>query len=93
MYSKSKQTAYPGHVRANFPPQRYHSRNHTGGSPAGPAAREALDWLCGEHLGRWLPVFLGRARQAAPPPMLGEVLNALEAWLAASLQRSLYEEA
>ena len=60
---------------------------------ARPAARDALIWLCEEHLGRWLPVFLGRARQAAPPPMLGEVLNALEAWLAASLQRSLYEEA
>lgn len=60
---------------------------------AGPAAREALDWLCGEHLGRWLPVFLDRARQAAPPPMLGEALDALAVWLAASLQRSLYEKA
>ena len=60
---------------------------------AGPAAREALQWLCGEHLGRWLPVFLQRARQAGPPPELLAVLDALDVWRAASLQRSLYENA
>ena len=60
---------------------------------ARPAAREALQWLCEEHLGRWLPVFLQRARQAGPPPELLVVLDALDAWRAASLQRSLYENA
>lgn len=60
---------------------------------ARPAAREALQWLCEEHLGRWLPVFLQRARQAGPPPELLAVLDALDAWRAASLQRSLYENA
>lgn len=60
---------------------------------ARPAAREALQWLCEEHLGRWLPVFLQRARQAGPPPELLAVLHALDVWRAASLQRSLYENA
>lgn len=58
-----------------------------------PAARDALQWLCEEHLGRWLPAFLQRARQAGPPPELLAVLDALDGWRAASLQRSLYENA
>lgn len=60
---------------------------------ARPAARDALQWLCEEHLGRWLPVFLQRARQADPPPPLSAVLDALDVWCAASQQRSLYENA
>ncbi len=59
---------------------------------ARPDVRAALFWLTGEHLGRWIPLFLKRARGAAPPPALAAVLDSLEHWLHLSLQRSLYEE-
>lgn len=53
---------------------------------------EALHWLTEEHMGKWLPFFLKKARQASDSAEIDLVLTALEEWLRNSLQRSVYEK-
>lgn len=65
---------------------------HTASPETRQAVQDALVWLTEEHLGRWLPFFLARARAAGPPTLLFAVLDRLELWLHLILQRSLYEE-
>ncbi|MGD9576287.1 TorD/DmsD family molecular chaperone [Desulfovibrio sp.] len=54
-------------------------------------AREALAWLVDEHMARWLPAFVERARKAdAPTPAIQAALRCLEYWLCHCTQRSMY---
>ena len=54
-------------------------------------AREALAWLVDEHMARWLPAFVERARKAdAPTPAIQAALRCLEYWLRHCTQRSMY---
>lgn len=53
---------------------------------------EALHWLTEEHIGKWLPSFLKKARQASDSAEINLILTALEEWLRNSLQRSIYEK-
>lgn len=53
---------------------------------------EALQWLTEEHMGKWIPGFIKKAKQASPSAEIGLVLQGLEEWLSNSLQRSLYEK-
>lgn len=53
---------------------------------------EALHWLTEEHMGKWLPSFIKKARQTSDWADINLVLDALEEWLRNSLQRSLYEK-
>lgn len=51
------------------------------------SAGEALAWLGGEHMGRWLPLFLARARKADPPRAMNLVLDMLEDWHAQGVHK------
>lgn len=54
-------------------------------------AREALAWLVDEHMARWLPAFVERARKTdAPTPAIQAALRCLEYWLCHCTQRSMY---
>ena len=54
-------------------------------------AREALAWLVYEHMARWLPAFVERARKAdASTPAIQAALRCLEYWLRHCTQRSMY---
>ena len=54
-------------------------------------AREALAWLVDEHMARWLPAFVERARKTdAPTPAIQAALRCLEYWLCHYTQRSIY---
>lgn len=55
-------------------------------------AREALAWLVEEHLGRWVPAFVERARQAGATPAVQAALRGMEYWLCHCTQRSMYAQ-
>ncbi len=50
-------------------------------------AGEALVWLGGEHMGKWLPLFLARARKADPPRAMNFVLDMLDNWHAQGVHK------
>ena len=54
-------------------------------------AQDALLWLVEEHMGRWLPLFVARVREAGAPPVVEAALCCVEQWLRYSLQRRTYE--
>ena len=61
------------------------------GDPLRAHAREALAWLVDEHMARWLPAFVARARKVdAPTPAIQAALRCLEYWLRHCTQRSMY---
>ena len=61
------------------------------GAPLRAHAREALAWLVDEHMARWLPAFVARARKTdAPTPAIQAALRCLEYWLRHCTQRSMY---
>ena len=61
------------------------------GDPLRVHAREALAWLVDEHMARWLPAFVERARKTdAPTPAIQAALRCLEYWLCHCTQRSMY---
>lgn len=53
---------------------------------------EAIYWLTEEHMGKWIPGFIHKAKQASASAEINLVLQGLEEWLTNSLQRSLYEK-
>ena len=61
------------------------------GDPLRAHAREALAWLVDEHMARWLPAFVERARKTdASTPAIQAALRCLEYWLCHCTQRSMY---
>lgn len=53
---------------------------------------EAIYWLTEEHMGKWIPEFIHKAKQASASAEIDLVLQGLDEWLTNSLQRSLYEK-
>lgn len=50
-------------------------------------AKEALAWLGGEHMGKWLPLFLARAKKADSPRAMNFVLDMLDNWHAQGVHK------